>query len=312
MSMTHPISAQSLSKTYARRGAAPVQAVRDLTLSIPGGHIFGLLGANGAGKTTTIKILCGLVIPTAGTVHIGGYDLARARGAALRQVGAVLEGARNVYWQLSAWDNVLYFGRLKGVSGPALKDRAASLLTAMGLYDRRREPVGRFSRGMQQKVAIACALAADPPVLLLDEPTLGLDVHASRAIKDLLLTLARDHGKTVVLTTHQLSIAQDICDRIAIIKDGQLVADHNTAALLDRFRVDHYEIRLAGTLSAEDAATWGLAATYADGQTCLTGPLPDQDALYAVLDQARARGLALLAVSMVQPSLEDVFIRLSE
>jgi ABC-2 type transport system ATP-binding protein len=312
-SVLYAIEAYSLSKVYPRRGQPPVRAVSDVSLAIPQGQIFGLLGANGAGKTTTIKILCGLVIPSSGTVTIAGHMLHTARGAALAQVGAVLEGARNVYWQLSAWENVLYFGRLKGLRGAILRERAADLLAAMNLYDRRRDPVGRFSRGMQQKVAIACALAADPPVLLLDEPTLGLDVHAARAIQGLLVELAYEQGKTIVLTTHQLAIAQEICERIAIIRAGELLTDQPTDQLLGAFREDYYEIRIAGRVSVADGENWhGLRVEWAEDHTCLKGPVADSEALYGVLGHLRDLKLPLVAVSRAEPTLEDVFIRLSE
>src|SRR5437870_5211941 len=124
---------------------------------------------NGAGKTTTIKMMCGLVTPTSGRVHLHGYDVARERPIAVRQVGAVLEGARNVYWSLSAWQNLLYFGRLKGLSTDFIRPRAEYLLQALGLWERRHEDVGGFSRGMQQKVAVAAALVSDPPIVLFDE-----------------------------------------------------------------------------------------------------------------------------------------------
>ena len=144
------IELTGLTKTY-RRGRRPVRAVDGVTLRVPAGQVFGLLGPNGAGKTTTIKMLCGLITPSAGRILLGGYDVARQRGQAVRQIGAVLEGSRNVYWSMSAWQNLLYFGRLKGLRGSELKPRARWLLGELGLWQRRSEPVGTFSRGMQQR-----------------------------------------------------------------------------------------------------------------------------------------------------------------
>ncbi len=148
----------NLSKVYRRGKGTAVHAVDDLNLSVPGGQVVGLLGPNGAGKTTTIKMMCGLVTPTEGRVHLNGYDVARERPLAVRQVGAVLEGARNVYWSLSAWQNLLYFGRLKGLSRRLIVPRAESLLRSLDLWKQRHQAVGGYSRGMQQKVAIAAAL----------------------------------------------------------------------------------------------------------------------------------------------------------
>jgi ABC-2 type transport system ATP-binding protein len=136
-----------LGKVYGRgRNASP--AVKPTSLWVPWGQVVGLLGPNGAGKTTVIKMISGLVTPTSGTIRLGGYDVARQRSRAVRQIGAVLEGSRNVYWPLSAWDNLMYFGRLKGLSGSEIKPRAQRLLTDLGLWDRRHEPVGSYSRGM--------------------------------------------------------------------------------------------------------------------------------------------------------------------
>src|SRR5215467_8208172 len=131
-----------------------------------------------------IKMISGLITPTSGTIRVGGYDVARQRPQAVRQIGAVLEGSRNVYWPLSAWENLMYFGQLKGLRAAEIKPRAQRLLTQLGLWDRRHETVGSFSRGMQQKVAVSAALITDPPIILLDEPTIGLDVEAARTFKD--------------------------------------------------------------------------------------------------------------------------------
>ena len=204
------IEIESLSKTYYKRNKSVTKAVDNLNLSVPAGHVFGFLGANGAGKTTTIKMICGLVTPTTGRVHVNGYDVAREHSMAMRQIGAVLEGTRNVYWRLTAWQNLLYFGRLKGCRGEGLKVRAEQLLRELDLWERRNDSIRTFSRGMQQKVAIACALISDPPIILLDEPTLGLDYQASRTVKAWIAQLANDQGKTVVLTTHQVDMAQSL------------------------------------------------------------------------------------------------------
>ena len=306
------IAIEGLGKTYARRGQPPVHAVDDLSLSVPAGQVLGFLGHNGAGKTTTIKMICGLVTPSRGRVRVNGYDVARERGAAMRQLGAVLEGTRNVYWRLSALNNLLYFGRLKGISGAALTARAERLLRDLDLWERRHDPVRTFSRGMQQKVAIACALIADPPIVLLDEPTLGLDVEAARTVKDWVSRLAREQGKTVVLTTHQLDIAQALCDRVAIMRRGRLVADQPLDEMLGIFRQEHYQIRLDGHLAARrPAGLDGLSVTVENGHTVLAGAIADQAALHDLLGRVRAAGLPLLAVQRVEPTLEDVFVRLT-
>src|SRR5712691_6583137 len=304
------IELSGLTKRY-RRGKDWFTAVDDVTLTVPPGQMIGLLGPNGAGKTTTIKMACGLILPTAGTIRINGYDVGSQRANAVRQIGAVLEGSRNVYWPLTAWQNLMYFGRLKGLRAREIKPRAERLLTGLGLWDRRDETVGSYSRGMQQKVAIAAALITDPPILLLDEPTLGLDVQMARTVKDWIARLAHEQGKTVVLTTHQLALAQELGDRIAIIDQGRLLTDLPVRTLLDRFRQDLYEIRLGSPL-APSASPWldGFSLTSEDGKTRIRGSIPDQARLYDLLTQIRAQNLPLIAVEPVEPNLEDVFVQI--
>ena len=302
------IELSGLTKSY-RRGRGQLRAVDGVTLAVPAGQVFGLLGPNGAGKTTTIKMIAGLITPTAGSIGVGGYDVARHRSQAVRQIGAVLEGSRNVYWPLSAWQNLLYFGRLKGLRTAQIKPRAARLLTDLGLWERRGEPVGSFSRGMQQKVAVAAALITDPPILLLDEPTLGLDVEAARTVREWITHLARDQGKTIVLTTHQLDVAQQLSDRIAVIREGAIIADLPTGELLSRYAEDRFCVRIAGSL---DGVTVPAGATVgADGDsTRITLPNTGSGSLYAFLADLREAGTPLVSVTEDRPGLEEVFLRL--
>lgn len=306
------IQINSLRKHFLGRDGQVVQAVDDLTLSVAAGEVVGFLGPNGAGKTTTIKMVCGLVTPTAGVIYLNGYDLARQRRKAMAQIGAVLEGARNIYWRLTAWQNLLYFGRLKG-QRHHLKERAEVLLRDLGLWGRRNDQVQNFSRGMQQKVAIACALMGDPPILLLDEPTLGLDVQAARTVKEWVMKLADEQGKTVILTTHQLDVAEEVCHRVAIINRGRLIADKATCDLLGLFQQEHYQIRLQGVLDSRDFS-WlnGLSVQQEAGETILTGTVGSQEELYRILEHLRQQSLPLLAVNRVEPKLEEVFVRLVE
>jgi ABC-2 type transport system ATP-binding protein len=304
------IEVSGLSKVYGR-GRSTFAAVKPTTFSVPPGQVIGLLGPNGAGKTTTIKMICGLITPTSGWVKLGGFDVARHRPKAVRQIGAVLEGSRNVYWPLSAWENLLYFGRLKGLRGSEIKPRAQRLLTELGLWDRRHEPVGSYSRGMQQKVAVSVALIADPPVVLLDEPTLGLDVEAARTVKDWIAHLAADEGKTVLLTTHQLEVAQELSHRIAVIKEGEVIADLPTQELLSRHAENRFEMRVAGAL---EWRTGDLPAAIQieseGGETRIMLDDPDGNGVYDVLDRLREAGRPLVSVAQARPSLEEVFLRL--
>jgi ABC-2 type transport system ATP-binding protein len=288
-------------------------AVDEVSLEVPKGQVFGLLGPNGAGKTTTIKMMTGLVTPTSGSVRLGGYDVATQRSRAVRQVGAVLEGSRNVYWSLSAWQNLLYFGRLKGLRAAEVKPRAQRLLRDLGLWERRNQQVGGFSRGMQQKVAVAAALVTDPAIVLLDEPTIGLDVEAARTVRQWVVHLARDEGKTIVLTTHQLAMAEELCDRVAVIRQGRIVTDLPTRELLDRFVEDRFQVEVGGTharLPSALALLADAAVEPADGRTIITLPTADQEALHQLLATLHAATVPVVGVSRVRPSLEAVFVKL--
>lgn len=303
------IELRGLAKTFGH-GNHAVVAVKPVTLSVPAGQVFGLLGPNGAGKTTTIKMIAGLLTPTAGTALITGFDVRKRRPQAVSQIGAVLEGSRNIYWSLSAMQNLVYFGRLKGLRANDIRPRGESLLRELGLWERRDQPVGGFSRGMQQKVAVAAALVTDPPVVLLDEPTIGLDVEAARTVREWVIRLARQEGKTIILTTHQLDMAQELCDRIAVIRSGDIVTDLPTGELRNRYAENRYEIRLPLPALPDGIVDGASTVTVEDGQTVILLPTEDQDALRTLLTRLAAAQLPVASVNPLRPSLEEVFVRL--
>lgn len=306
------IQTNNLTKSYKSKGSKEkiITAVNDLNLRIEPGQVFGFLGANGAGKTTTIKMMCGLVKPTTGSVFLNGFDVEKEKSQAMRQIGAVLEGTRNVYWRLSAIENINYFGRLKGVYGKELKERAELLLAELDLWERRKDKIRTFSRGMQQKVAIACALISDPQIVLLDEPTLGLDVKAALTVKQWIASLAKERHKTIILTTHHLGMAQELCDRVAIINKGNLLTDMPTEELLNLSRSEYYEIKVKGHMNgqASDFEQNALTVLEENGSTILTGAINTQDELFVVLDKLRSQGFPLVSVKPIEPNLEEVFM----
>lgn len=306
MPETPAIELRGLTKRYGG-----VTAVENVSLTVLPGKVLGLLGPNGAGKTTAIKMMAGLVTPSAGTALLHGYDIGGQRSQAVQQIGAVLEGSRNVYWSLTAWQNMLYFGRLKGLRAAEIRPRAERLLRDLGLWERRNESVGGFSRGMQQKVAVAAALVTDPPIVLLDEPTIGLDVEAARTVREWVVRLAHDAGKTIVLTTHQLAMAEELADRVAVIRDGRIITDLPTSELLDRYVEDRFEIRVAGDPPVVATAVPTRATAEAEnGYTTIQLPTTDQHELHGVLNALYADDLPVIGVNRVRPSLEDVFVTL--
>jgi ABC-2 type transport system ATP-binding protein len=205
------------------RAFGSVRAVDGLDLEIPAGTVFGFLGPNGAGKTTTIRLLLGLLEPTSGRATVLGCDTRADAGRIREQSGALLEH-HGLYERLSAEQNLEFYARVWRLGKAVRAGRIRALLQPLGLWERRGEPVGRWSRGMKQKLAVARALLHKPSLLFLDEPTAGLDPVAAATLRDDLGTLVQREGVTVFLTTHNLVEAERLCGRVAVIKQGRLVA----------------------------------------------------------------------------------------
>ena len=199
-----------------------VRAVDDLSLEVPSGIIFGFLGPNGAGKTTTINLLLGLLEPTSGRAEVLNFDTQTQAEEVRTRTGALLEHP-GLYEQLSAEDNLEFYGRIWRMPATERQDRIKELLTHMGVWERRKERVGTWSKGMKQKLALARAMLHRPPLIFLDEPTAGLDVVAAVTVRDDLEALAAREGVTVFLTTHNMAEAERLCSQVAVIREGELV-----------------------------------------------------------------------------------------
>lgn len=295
------LDAKNLKKSYGR-GKQRFDAVRDVSLRLQAGEVLAFLGPNGAGKTTTIKMIGGLVRPDAGQVNIDGLDPHR-QSMALKRVGAVLEGNRNLYWRLTPLENIEYFGGLRQVPRRVARQRGEHLLEQFGLIDKRKTPVQKLSRGMQQKLAIAVALVHQPTLLLLDEPTLGLDVEASETVKTLVREIAAA-GCAILLTTHQLDVAEELSDRVAIIRKGEIIAEQSTQELIRQFSGSMYRIDCAQSIDAQRAdKIIALGGTVADNQVHFSN-----DALYELLDILRP--LPIKEIRQDRADLTDVFLSL--
>ncbi|MGQ9675419.1 MAG: ATP-binding cassette domain-containing protein [Chloroflexota bacterium] len=212
------ISTEGLTRTFGN-----TRAVDDLSFEVPAGIVFGFLGPNGSGKTTTIRLLLGILEPTSGRAQVLGYDV-QSQGHEVRlRSGALLEHS-GLYEQLSAEDNLEFYGRVWRLPSAERKARCQEALTRMGLWERRKERVGAWSRGMKQKLAVARALLHRPSMVFLDEPTAGLDPLAAAALRDDLEKMVAREGLTVFLTTHNLAEAERLCQRVAVIRQGRLIA----------------------------------------------------------------------------------------
>jgi ABC-2 type transport system ATP-binding protein len=224
------IEAVDLKRTYRtsigtfRRRSVEVEAVRGITFAVGQGELFGLLGPNGAGKTTTIKMLITLLLPTAGSASVLGYDVVKDAREVRRRIGYVFGGERGLYDRLSGFDNLRYFAELYAVPPRTQRRRIGELLELVGLAGREHERVEGYSRGMRQRLHIARGLLHDPPVMFLDEPTLGVDPVGARELRATIAQLV-ESGKTVLLTTHYMFEADQLCHRIAVIAKGEIVAE---------------------------------------------------------------------------------------
>ncbi len=302
---------EDVTKVYPPRwGRPPFTAVSGVSFGLNRGEILGLLGPNGAGKTTTIKMIAGLLRPTSGRIVIGESDVATDRSKAASRLGAVLEGNRNLHWKLTVRENLEYFGTLKGVSG--VKARSEELVERLDLGDHRKKRVGELSRGLQQRVAIAIALLNSPQLLLLDEPTLGLDVVSASTFKDIVRTIAQD-GCGIVLTTHQMEVAQELSDRIAIIAGGKLAVMDSLQQLQASYRTPGYEITVRGSLTTPLQSTLSeLGAQEFTEERALTKfVLPEGKAgsLYQAFEPLRQAGLELVSVNQQDVNLEEIYRR---
>lgn len=306
---------------FGKRQPKPLfTAVDGVSLQIERGEIFGLLGPNGAGKSTTIRMLCTLLEPTSGTAHVNGFDVVRQANQVRQSLGTVLAGERSIYWKLTGRENLEYFAALYHLPPAVAKQRVEELIERMELKERANELVEKYSTGMRQRVAISKALLARPPILLLDEPTLGLDPQAARNLRELILQL-KSEGHTILLTTHYMEEADQLSDRIGIIDTGKIIALDTPDGL--KRRIDQKEIvrlevsgwyekigdqlrSLPGVdnLSASKMETdglWEVSLQSSNSRGILSG----------VVETVNHNGTRLLNMNIVRPTLEDVFINLT-
>ena len=227
------IQVENLQKAFRDLRRGRVHAVDGVSFEARPGEIFGLLGPNGAGKTTTMRILCTVLRPTGGVARVAGYDVA-TQPAHVRQHIGFLSANTAIYDRMSAWELVEYFGRLHGLTGERLRERMEAVFDALRMNDFRDVLGAKMSTGMRQKASIARALVHDPPVLIFDEPTAGLDVLVQRAVLDSIKQL-RGRGKTIVFSTHIMREVERLCDRVAIVSRGRVQACGTLAELREAY-----------------------------------------------------------------------------
>jgi ABC-2 type transport system ATP-binding protein len=295
------------------------RAVDGVDLQVAEGEVFGILGPNGAGKTTTMRMLATLLEPTSGSATILGHDLVTESRAIRRRLGAVLSGERSLYWKLTARENLEYFAALYHVPPAETRRRIAEILEVVHLTDRADDYVEKFSTGMRQRLVLARALLPAPSLLLLDEPTVGLDPQAARDLRERVLQL-RDEGRTVLLTTHYMEEADQLCDRIAIVDHGRIVALDTPARLKRGLNgTDVVRIEISAPEPADKALVRRLEGPgtvtqreRVDGSLHLTVHCSSARELVPLaIDAARAESAEVRHIQVQPVSLEDVFISLT-
>jgi ABC-2 type transport system ATP-binding protein len=305
-----------LKKTFGSRAA-----VDGISFQIPQGETFGLLGPNGAGKTTTIHMMCGVLCPDGGSVSINGAS--DPMQPAVRQQLGVAPQALSLYEDLSAEDNLKFFGRCYPLSATILKERVAWALEFAGLSDRKRDKVSAFSGGMKRRLNLACALVHDPPVLFLDEPTVGVDPQSRNHLLENIETLARQ-GRTILYTTHYMEEAERLCTRVAIMDQGRILALDTVAGLIGQYGGQAIVEAEIGNSPSRNALPQGEKAT----ETNVRGTLDkvigaekyqlDANRLrfhaenpLALANRVADAGLQLDTVRIHRPDLEAVFLALT-
>jgi ABC-2 type transport system ATP-binding protein len=302
------IEVEQLRKSYRE-----LMAVDGVSFTAQAGEIFGLLGPNGAGKTTMIGCLSGLLSPTSGSIRVMGHDVVRD-GMAAKAVLGVVPQEIALYEDLSATENLSYWGGAQGMRNPLLRDRISEVLELTGLQDRAREPVKRFSGGMKRRLNFACGIVHSPRVLLLDEPTVGIDPQSRVRLLDLIRAEAKA-GACVLYTTHYMEEAETLCDRLAIMDHGKVIAAGSLAELR-ALLADRDLLRLNGVFRVEEAtAALGhmdrLEILHADEGLLLLSLADGPGRLAAVLASLAAAGAEVRGATLTQPSLESLFIKLT-
>ena len=288
-------------------------AVDHVSFEVRPGEIFGYLGPNGAGKTTTIKMLTGLLRPTAGTATIDGHDVLHDLHQIKRRIGVVPE-VSNIYDELTAWDNLVFAAELYGMPRGERGKRAEELLEEFGLYERRRTKVEGFSRGMKRRLTIAMGLVHRPSILFLDEPTTALDARSAIFVRDLIRRL-KDENITIFLTTHYIEEADQLCDRVAIINEGRIVAN-DAPEKLKRLALGVHTVEVSfdggGEGRASDLeAIAGCDAVMKQGDKFKLYTQAPAEVLPRLVGYAEARALQVVSLNTLKPRLEDVFLKMT-
>ncbi|MFF7988429.1 ATP-binding cassette domain-containing protein [Kitasatospora xanthocidica] len=304
------LRATGLCREFAGRDGSVRKAVDDVDLVVRPGELVSVLGPNGAGKTTTVRMLTGLLLPTSGSITVGGYDMVRQRRRAALACGFSLGGDTGLYPRLTAQQNLSFFGMMYGLRGDRLERRAARLLEEVDLADRAKDAVGSFSRGMKQRLHLARALLHDPAVLILDEPSAGLDPQSAASMRALVARLTGE-GRSILLTTHDMREAEELSDRIVLMMGGRIRTESTAAdlrlAAADRLGHVVNVVFADGRVPAELEHCPGILGEERDGGTVTLRVTDGAASVEWILKTFPGR---TTSVSVTPPTLEEVFLDL--
>jgi ABC-2 type transport system ATP-binding protein len=307
----------NVTKGILRRTKTKVVAVKDVSFEIEYGELFGLVGPNGAGKTTTIKLLNTMLIPTSGTATVLGYNIQKDVGEIRKRIGIVLGGERGLYTRVNAIDNLRYFADLYGVPVNIRKKRIKKLLQFMGLWDRARDRVETYSKGMKQRLHLARGLINDPQLIFMDEPTIGLDPEIAKETRNMIRRLVEE-GKTVLLTTHYMFEADELCKRVAIIRNGEIVA-LDTPSGLKKYVMDASVVEVEGFGITEKEvgkfkeASEVLAVSANLGENKQVLKIQTRKGSEIISEvQEILKNSRIYDLKIKEPTLEDAYLRLVE
>jgi ABC-2 type transport system ATP-binding protein len=322
LTKTFKIKAPQSSGHFVRRKTMSVNAVDNLDLTIRRGQLFGLLGPNGAGKTTLVKMLCTLLPPDSGTATVNGYDIVRQSMQVKRSLGTLFSvGERGFFWRLNGYRNLEFFAAIYNVPRQKRQERIMEVLKLVGLEGSAFDLYQRYSGGMKRKLALARTLLADPPILLLDEPTVGLDVISSRNIREFVRNTVKETGKTILYTTHYIEEAAHICDQIGILRRGRLIACDTPSAIRAMIKRSELVYIVVEEITSDQIERLRLLPAittvtendeYALGNQqgfCLE--LKSVDQVPAIFDFLFKEKIKLVNFRREEPTLEDAFIELT-
>lgn len=285
-------------------------AVDNISFAVDEGNICAILGPNGSGKTTTIKSICNLIIPDSGDIKLFGKKNTKS----IDKIAALFEGTRNLYWRLTPRENLRYFAGIRGLGGRKIEDKIDKLLDDFDLSNKKDITVNNLSRGMKQKVAIAMALICDTKIVLLDEPTLGLDVKSFMEIKNILKYIANNMKKTVLLSTHDMNLVEEVCNDIVILNNGKIVVHDTMDNLLGMFKSMTYQINLQHVIGEQEKAylsNLDYEFYLVNEGNSLEIDISDIREIYDIIDSLKQNKILIKEIKQKNINFERVYLNLT-